>query len=696
MVSVPITTRREVDIAPLGRERLRYEAPRNSVGPAVEGFGRALGDAAEGLDEIEGVYDQADVLNGDNTYAADGSDIATEFKNLKGDQPGRALPDYLKRLDDRQEALVGAARSERARNMMRRSLNVRRQNLESGLTAHADAEMFKFRDGALEAGAAQAVNDAIGSAGTDQFDVAVGTGLTRIEERAKLNGLPPEMVTLARSKFLDQVHGGVLDQMFAVPDPAIDDVGRYLTQYGNDMTPALRAETLKRIQEPLQGRVARSDADMVLGMAMPAATPDAPTAGKGTPNLDAITAQSESGGREYRSDGSRVTSPVGARGLMQVMPATARDPGFGIRASDGSPAEDARVGRDYRAKMETRYGGDLAKMWAAYNWGPGAVDKAVARHGDDWLANAPAETQAYVTKNLAAAGAETPSYTPAPREWDRPQIYRNLDETASREKWNPERTERTRVEIDRRINRDEGLMKEQRADADEAAANIVAAKGDAFRAHMIPRDVWNAMTPVQQREYRDIEEKLTSPEAIKPNGARAIELDRMARLDPEGFKAIDLAKEVGNVTPAERNSLSNQQADLLGPKGAKIIRYSDDARTTISIYATPDMKITGKDGDKNDYLDVHQSIQERLEAVTKGEREATDAERKEAFNYATMKIVYGDKKVRLYDMPLGDFSQTQRKQAEDALRGMGRDVTPEATLKLLREGVMRKARARGN
>lgn len=93
-------------------------------------------------------------------------------------------------------------------------------------------------------------------------------------------------------------------------------------------------------------------------------------------------------------------SPKGARGLMQVMPGTARDPGFGIRPSNGTPQDDVRVGREYRRKMETRYGGDPAKMWGAYNWGPGNMDNAIARHGDNWLNAAPAETRNYVTRNI--------------------------------------------------------------------------------------------------------------------------------------------------------------------------------------------------------------------------------------------------------------------------------------------------------
>lgn len=87
---------------------------------------------------------------------------------------------------------------------------------------------------------------------------------------------------------------------------------------------------------------------------------------------------------------------------MQVMPDTARDPGFGLRPADPSDPDDMnRLGRQYRATMERRYGGDFTKMWAAYNWGPGNVDNAISRHGDRWWTALPQETRDYINRNLS-------------------------------------------------------------------------------------------------------------------------------------------------------------------------------------------------------------------------------------------------------------------------------------------------------
>lgn len=120
------------------------------------------------------------------------------------------------------------------------------------------------------------------------------------------------------------------------------------------------------------------------------------------PFPDRVTAQAESGGHDYTRTGAPVRSSKGALYSMQVMPDTARDPGYGVApARGGTPDEYNRVGRDYRAAMFKRYG-DAAKGWAAYNWGPGKLDALLARHGSSWFDHLPADVRDYVTANITA------------------------------------------------------------------------------------------------------------------------------------------------------------------------------------------------------------------------------------------------------------------------------------------------------
>lgn len=114
----------------------------------------------------------------------------------------------------------------------------------------------------------------------------------------------------------------------------------------------------------------------------------------------------------------QIVSHAGARGLMQLMPGTAREQAgkLGMSynpASLNEPSYNIMLGSAYFQRMLDYYGGSYPLAVAAYNAGPGNVNKWIAANGDPrlpgadmlrWIENIPIfETRNYVQRVLENA-----------------------------------------------------------------------------------------------------------------------------------------------------------------------------------------------------------------------------------------------------------------------------------------------------
>lgn len=107
-----------------------------------------------------------------------------------------------------------------------------------------------------------------------------------------------------------------------------------------------------------------------------------------------------------------VGSSAGALGLMQLMPATARQVARRARIAHAGrrdlldPAHNLLLGSLYLARLERRYGGHPVLASAAYNAGPGRVNRWLPDTGtmdsDVWIETVPFdETRGYLRAVLA-------------------------------------------------------------------------------------------------------------------------------------------------------------------------------------------------------------------------------------------------------------------------------------------------------
>lgn len=112
------------------------------------------------------------------------------------------------------------------------------------------------------------------------------------------------------------------------------------------------------------------------------------------PALALAQANAESGQKQFNPDGSLVTSSAGAIGIFQLEPGTAS----GLGVDPASPTQNIQGGLSYLAQQFQTFGNWFDAL-AAYNWGPGNVQRA-QNSGSPY----PASVQQYASSILSNAG----------------------------------------------------------------------------------------------------------------------------------------------------------------------------------------------------------------------------------------------------------------------------------------------------
>lgn len=586
-------------VGPVQTTNARFRAPDapNGLDMLAEGF-KGLAGLADQQDKINAVNDETQARLAVSSARQQYAGAVDSFKTLKLGQARAGQEGFNSGLDKIKSDVIATAKTPRQRQMIEQALlevdgSARRMGASWAL-GQAEEETkasFGIEQTALIDAAVASDNPAF----RDESGLKLRDSVAR---QMAFEGwdreAAPQAYAVAEKAAMSKMHGAVLDRMFAAPDPSIDEVGEYLSAYRDEMTGDLYTKTLERMQGPLQDRVDDYRADLInvqpvegeapVGQAGPwqsVATSVAKRFGLDPTDVGAVMS--------YETGGTFSPTIMGGKGgqymgLIQFGPEERRK--YKIDAKS-SPEQWTKAVGDFLEDRGFKRGMGVLDLYSTINAGSPGRYNASDRPGATVRTHVEQILGAHKEKAKGWLGGAA-SFSNAPREWDRPAIYKQIEDKAAAEGWTPEATKRIKRVWDQRMSTDEGLLNEQRRTADDQAKVIALNAGDNFKVSMLPKAVRDNLSPVDMAEYGAAERRIAEAKAEKETAARGQsatwQLEAQARFDPEGFKALDLKKYVGVVPASSLNSLAMKQAELVSkpPKSFSEVDYRGSIQSEIA------------------------------------------------------------------------------------------------------------------
>lgn len=483
--------------------------------------------------------------------------------------------------------------NEAARFAAKRSLDARYNSFSESVASHGAQgrkEWMLSTSQARQANAVANAADYYNDPAKINLNIAVAKG--EAISQGELLGHSAEQNMLEQRKVESDIHTAVIDRMMT-DNPL--DAQKYYASHIDGIVGEQHAKIERSLKAATMPILTRNIADAQMNGA-PAPNPD----------LIATVAQAESGGKDRNPDGSVITSPKGAKGIMQVLDGTNKDPGFGIvPAKDESLAERQRVGQEYLTAMLQRYGNQTVAL-AAYNWGPGNVDNLLATmgsgpgksgmvDGEAFLARTPQETRNYVT----GINAKMPPVPGKPPTSD--DIKDHYNEYVERTKAAARASGMNPVEVDQAVQQTQQNMNEiirGQTYAEQSARNLLTAKVNGFVIgadggyHQVPvsqrpqnladllkdpaaAKAWATMDPLQQAAINARIGKDDVPET-QATISKYHDLMGMAQVDPDGFGKINFASAqyMDTLPKANIMALQKEQLQMSSKQGRDLAKSS--------------------------------------------------------------------------------------------------------------------------
>lgn len=485
----------------------------------------------------------------------------------------------------------------------------RRDSEMESVSRHVLGERQKYIDESSNALVQTAVSDAVANR-DNPHAVANALGIARTAVIANAKGQSADVVDLKLKTAESAVHKGVIGAV-VLDDPLKADA------YYKANKASLRAEDQEAVERTLKPAVLKRTGQDMAAKIVSSGAEIAPGGGS---LWDAVLTQ-ESGGKQFDASGKPLMSPKGAVGVAQILPSTAEETAkkhgipFDPERLKTDPSYNDALGRAYLGDQMKTYGGNQVLALAAYNAGPGAVDKWIKQFGDprtgaissaEFAGKIPfEETRNYVT-TITARAARLSGQAPGDKG----------DEDAAYSTWLAQadniQDPDLKAEVQRNLGteysrRQRARTGDERAATQEAYAAIQAGKE-------LPPALVSRLQPTALASLQGYQERMARGEKTKTDFAVYNELSQLAGNDPEGFASANLLdpKYIDGLSDEHKSHFMNLQRAYL-TAGEKGEASRGGQRTNTQIVAAAVNQLFPKTADKQKNEGLIGDLQARVD-----------------------------------------------------------------------------------
>lgn len=454
--------------APQGGFIPRTETPNSGVifGDALNkasGIVSQIGERVEQQDNLTAAQDAMNQFQShvrDIQYGSPDNPEDVGYLGLRGKAAMDGWKSASQNIESARQSLIQGMNSEQQR-MFDQQSRVFQNSALSAMAAHAGQQREVYQDNVHKDTLINYANT--GAANLDNPEAFAGNlnaGRKAIMQRLALQGVPLDG-PIAQAQLQDwNDHYLTASSKVAADNNDAIKAQNILDSNKASMSALAYATALDQIRP----RVDRQKGDMLAQSVINGRGGSAAISANADPDATfAAMIHSESGGNQHAKDGTPLTSEKGAIGVAQLMPGTAKEMArqTGIRWDEGRFRNDANynraLGQAYFQQLCQKYGNNLTLACAAYNAGPGNVDKWRKQYGDpltgaisdhDFVEQIPfKETQNYVSR--VGATVTKPTVQPSYSAPDFGAQIARVDSEANRLGFSPEAKDRALSQVRR-------------------------------------------------------------------------------------------------------------------------------------------------------------------------------------------------------------------------------------------------------